>query len=255
MDTNDLITPVPNEGDVNRCHSYIVSQLEEQKKPLAPGRRRPHAPAITISYQVGSGAHEIAERLAEVLQADEPDAAVPWTVFDRQLVEKALEEHQLPKALAKYMPEDRRTYVQDVLEEMLGLRPPSWVLEPKIAETVLHLADAGHVILVGRGANFITARLPNVFHVRLIASRPKRIERLQKLNHLRPPEADRLVRNTDRAYGRFVKAHFHARPADDLAYHLIINTDLVPCPEAARLIAAGVRRCFQGRDGDRQSNP
>jgi cytidylate kinase len=249
MDTNDLITQVPTEDDANRCHSYIVCQLEEQKKPLAPGRQRPHPPAITISHQIGSGAHEIAERLAALLQADEPDATVPWTVFDRQLVEKALEEHHLPKALAKYIPEDRRNYIQDVLEEMLGLRPPSWVLEPKIAETVLRLADAGHVILVGRGANFITARLPNVFHVRLIASLPQRIERLQKLNHLTPAAADRLVRDADRAQGRYVKAHFHARPSDDLAYHLIINTDLVSCPDAAQLIAGGARKCFQNGGG------
>jgi hypothetical protein len=35
------------------------------------------------------------------------------------------------------------------MEESLGLRPPSWVVEPLVAESILHLADAGHVILVG----------------------------------------------------------------------------------------------------------
>jgi hypothetical protein len=100
-----------------------------------------------------------------------------WTVFDRHLLEKVPEEHELPKALAKFMPEERRSFIQDAMEELVGLRPPSWVMMPKIA--VLHLADAGHVILVGRGANCITAHMPNVFHVRLIASLPKRLERMQ----------------------------------------------------------------------------
>ena len=75
------------------------------------------------------------------------------------------------------MPEDRRSYIKDVMEELVGLRPPSWVMASQVAETILHLVEAGHVILVGRGASFITARMPNVFHVRLIASLPKRVER------------------------------------------------------------------------------
>ena len=36
------------------------------------------------------------------------------------------------------------------------------------------------VILVGRGANLITASLPRVFHVRLIAPLPERIERVAR---------------------------------------------------------------------------
>lgn len=169
----------------------------------------------------------------------------PWTVFDRNLVEKVLEDHYLPKSLAKFMPEDRRTLIEDILEDLIGLRPPSWVVVPQIAETVLQLADAGHVILVGRGANFITARLANVFHVRLVATLPERIARMQKLNHLTPEEASKVVARTDRGSGRYVKMHFHASVEDDVHYHLVINTDRIPCPDAAGLIADGMRRCIQ----------
>ena len=101
-------------------------------------------------------------------------------------MEKALEEHHWPKALANKMPEYRRSYIDDVVEELFGLRPPSWVLVPQVAETTLRLAAAGHVILVGRGATVVTARLPNVFHVRLIASLPRRIERVQRIHGLSP---------------------------------------------------------------------
>jgi len=45
---------------------------------------------------------------------------------------------------------------------LFGLRPPSWVLVPQVAETILHLADAGHVILIGRGAAVVTRAMPNV---------------------------------------------------------------------------------------------
>lgn len=230
-------------AELEAWRSYVFRLLEADRKPSLADARQP-GPAITISYQTGSGAHEIAARLAEVLQEAEPKGHVPWTVFDRQLVEKVLEEHELPKALAKFMPEDRRSFIQDVMEELVGLRPPSWVMVPKIAETVLHLADAGHVILVGRGANFITARMPNVFHVRLIASLPKRIERVQASHGLTSEAATAFIKNEDRSRGRYVKEHFHKCVDDDLSYLLILNTDHISLADAAQLVSEGARRCF-----------
>jgi len=241
--------------DLNLCRAYIEGQLEDQQQHRQPSGAvhwpQP-GPAVTVSYQTGAGAHEIARELAGILQSDEPDGSPAWTVFDRQLVEKVLEEHHLPKALSYLISEERRWYIKDVMEELLGLRPPSWVMVPQIAETVLHLAEAGRVILVGRGANFITARTPNVFHVRLIAPLPTRIERIQKQNRLTREKAAKLVKTEDRARDRYARAHFHACIEDDLYYHLVINTDRIPCPEAAQLIADAARHCFQGNARNKQ---
>ena len=215
------------------------------KKSLFADAPRPSGPAVTISYQTGAGAHEIAGLLVRHLQAADSKEEVPWTVFDRHLVERALDEHHLPQSLAKFMPEERRSYIQDVIEEFAGVRPPSWVTVPQVTETVLHLADSGHVILVGRGASVITARMPNVFHVRLIAPLPARIARAQVANHITKEEAAKFVAKSDRGRGRYAKAHFHVCVDDDLLYHLVINTDRIPIPEAVELIADAARRCFQ----------
>jgi len=232
------------ETDKAQVRAYVDYHAGDQKPPsVARVWARP-GPAVTISDQTGSGAHEIARRLATVLKAGESPDAPPWTVFDRELVEKALEEHHLPKRLARHMPEDRRSYLDDVLDEILGLRPPSWELIPKIIKTVLHLAETGHVILIGRGAGFITRKLPNVFHVRLIASLAQRIERVEKAENLSAKAAAKFIAKTDSGRGRYVKAHFHSRVDDDLQYHLVLNTDLVPLADAADLVADGARRCF-----------
>lgn len=241
-------TPILNDAplkqsELEACRSYVLSYLEADRKSASIRARQP-GPAVTISYQSGSGAHEIAQRLAAALQAAESKAPVAWTVFDRHLLEKVLEEHELPKALAKFMPEERRSFIQDAMEELVGLRPPSWVMVPKIAETVLHLADAGHVILVGRGANFITAHMPNVFHVRLIASLPQRLERVQTLNSLTPEEAARFLRDEDRSRNRYSKEHFHKSIDEALAYDLVLNTDHIALSDAVELIKDGARRYF-----------
>ncbi len=137
------------ETDLDRCREYVIYQLEERKRPPARLRQPPAGPAITIAYETSSGAHEIARRLAAILQAAEPKGSGPWTVFDRQLVDKVLEEHDLPTRLARMLTEERRSYI----------------------------------------------RLDN-----------------------------------------------------DLLYHLVLNTDLIPLPEAAELIAGGARRCFERKE-------
>jgi cytidylate kinase len=143
------------------------------------------------------------------------------------------------------MPEDRRSFLQDVIDEVIGLRPPSWELVPKIVQTVQHLASIGHVILVGRAAALVTGGMSNVFHVRLIASLPKRIERVQNSEHLLPREAARFIAENDRGRQRYVMAHFRKRIDDNLQYHLVLNTDLIAARDAAELITDGARKCFQ----------
>ncbi len=230
---------------LEKAHTYLIGQLEARRTPLEGARRRLPGPAVTISRQTGCGAQEVADLLAANLQDRGPTGPCAWTVFDRQLVEKVLEDHNLPAKLAKYIPEDRRSFLQDVTEELLGLRPPSWKIVPQTVETILHLVEMGHVIIVGRGASLITARTPNVFHVRLIAPLAQRIERVQQVHKLTAQEAAEFVAKEDRGRARFIKAHFKARADDDLLYHLVINTGRLSCSDAAWLIAEGARQHFE----------
>jgi len=227
-----------------KTDSFVASQVLELNRDRGQARSEWVGPAVTISHQAGSGAQEVAERLADILQRTEPGIAQPWKVLDRQLVERALDEHHLPRRFARRMPEDKRSYVDDILDDFFGLRPPSWVLVPKVAETILQLAEAGHVILVGRGSTVITSQLPNVYHVRLVAPLATRIERVRQSSKLGAQAAARFVEKEDRGRRRYVKGNFHANVDDELLYHLVVNTGYVPPVDAAEVIAEGARRCF-----------
>jgi len=215
--------------------TYINCQLQPGGKPLAP-RGAPPWRAVTISREAGAGGHTVAEKLAGYLQRRTPAGACPWTVFDRNLVEKVLEDHNLPQSLARFMPEDRITESADVMDELFGLHPPSWTLVRKTSETILHLAELGNVILIGRGANIITSKLDYVFHVRLVASLEKRLATLQEYDHLSRKAALEFIREEDRGRRRYVKKYFNKDITDPLLYHLVLNTDLVSFDEAARMI-------------------
>jgi len=231
------------ETDMNQCRSYLLSQVQKESQreiqPLGPG------PAVTISCQTGAGEHEIASLVADILQEMESAENVPWTVFDRHLIEQVLKEHDFPESMARFLPEDRRNFVEEEIGDILGLHPPAWVIVPQIAETILHLANAGHVILVGRGAEFITAVMPNVFHVRLIAPLQNRIDRVRMTENLSEKEAARHIARTDRGRNRYAKAYFHHQVNDETLYHLVINTARIPYIGTAELIAEQARAYFQ----------
>jgi Cytidylate kinase-like family len=192
---------------------------------------------VTISRQAGSGAHAVAEALVAKVQAAAPKDALPWTIFDRNLVEKVLEDHDLPARLAASMPEDRKSEMTDTLDSLFGQQPTSWALVKKTAETILHLAEMGNVVIIGRGANVITASLDNAIHVRLVGSLERRIEHLMDYRQLSLAEAKEYASTEELGRARYVKKYYSADIEDPLLYDLLINTDRVPYEEAGALIA------------------
>ena len=225
---------------LDRCFSFINCQLQPASRAVPYGDTGGHRTAVTISRQAGCGALVVAEKLAARLQAHSQRGTPPWTVFDRNLIEQVLADHNLPARLAKYLPEDRMTELQDITDELFGLHPPSWTIVRQTAETMLRLAELGSVILIGRGANIVTARLPNVFHVRLVAPLEKRIEHAHEFYEMTKVAARRFCKNQDLGRKRYLNKYFDADVDDPLLYHLTINTGLVSYEQAARLIADAV---------------
>jgi cytidylate kinase len=226
------------EAGLERCRTFINCQLQPGHPAVFSRKESKAWRAVTISRQTGSGGHSVAEKLAEFLQAEYPGDGCPWTVFDRNLVEKVLEDHNLPGRLAKFMTEDRISAISDIMDELFGLHPPSWTLVRKTADTILRLAQLGNVILIGRGATVITRKLDYVFHVRLVGSLAQRVKYLQETNnHLNSKQALDYVQREDLGRKRYLKKYFNKDIEDPLLYHLVINTDLMRFEEAARLIA------------------
>ncbi len=227
---------------LQHCLTYVETQLGSQPRPGS--YRRPPPPTVTISRAAGTGAIPIADRLAAYLQQHRPASPAPWTVFHRALVERMLAEHNLPERLARYMPEGRVSYIQDTLEELLGLHPSSTDLVTRISQTILGLAEIGHCILVGRGGNVILAGTPTAFHVRLIGTHDRRVRRVTEERQLTEVAAADFVRHEDQARARYLKTQFDKDTEDPLGYHLVVNTDWFSPDEAAELIGAALLRHF-----------
>jgi len=223
---------------VDPCLSFISSQLQSTGEAGVHTENRVRR-AVTLSRQTGCGALVVAEKLAEYLQQHSKHAPV-WTVFDRNLMDKVLEDHNLPAYLARFLPEDRISQLEDFLDEMFGVHPPVRTIVHQTAETMLKLAALGNVIFIGRGGNVVTSRLPDVLHVRLVAPFEKRVEHAHKYYNMTRAAAHKFCLTEDRGRARYLKKYFGADINNPLLYHMIINTGEMNYDAAARLIGAAV---------------
>ena len=232
----------------DRSQSLVMSKayFDCQCRCVEEGRKGDRKlPFVTISRQTGAGGITIGNNLVELLNREDAKRTCPWTLFDKNLVEEVVEEHQFAKEVSKYMPEDKISELRDLVEEMFGLHPSEWTLVHRTSQTILHLAEMGNVILVGRGANIITHRLEHSFHVRLVGSLEKRIAHAADYYHLSREEAKKLVEREDKGRRDYIKKHFDKNIDDPLLYHLVINTDHVSYEDAAQMICNQVLHVYK----------
>jgi cytidylate kinase len=224
-------------ASLERCHTFIHCNFSSPGQGATAASLNARKCAITISRQSGCGAHAVAEKLAALLQARSPAGGPPWTVFDQNLMDHVLREHHLPGRLAQFMPEDSITAIEDIMTELFGERPPAWRSVEHTAETILNLVEIGRVILLGRGGNVVTARLPGVLHVRLIAPLETRLKQMQQFEELTRRAALERIRREDLGRKRYLQKYFGKDIDDPLLYHVVINTGLVSLDDAAQMIA------------------
>jgi cytidylate kinase len=122
------------------------------------------------------------------------------------------------------------------MADLLQVYPPSQTVIRHTTETILKLASLGNVILIGRGGNVITARLPNIFHVRLVAPLEQRIEHSHESYGMTENRGPQFCLREDLGRERYLKNISTPTSTTRLLYHLIINTGLVGYDNAAKLI-------------------
>lgn len=193
-------------------------------------------PFLTISRETCAGATTLGKHLLPLLDTRLGENGRSWMFLDKDLIHQALNLHHLPERLADYLPEDRLPEIKGLIGEIVGLHPPLWELEHRVAEAIHKFAQLGRVILSGRGAHLITRDLPGGFHLRLIAPLESRIRRAEEIHQAGREMAKNFIHESDQARERFVRTNFDQDINDPHAYDLVINTEHIPPATAANLV-------------------
>ncbi len=216
-------------------HSKETAGLKQSKK---------QGPCITISRETGAGAGCVGDELVKYFQQFCDEGDIPWTVFDKNLIEKVIDDYHLPQKLKQYFVEDKLSELKATINELLGIHPHAWVLVSKTASTIVQLAMKGNVVIIGRAANIVTANFKNTFHVRLIGSFETRVKHVQEIHNLNRNDAIEFTKNEDLAKQNYFKKYYKKDIEDPLLYHMIINTDYINYEKTARIIGQAVIEKF-----------
>ena len=225
-------------------NSYIISQVKSLKMKL-PNDKRMGNPFVTISRQTGAYGITVSRDLCEYLQKNERRAKCVWTVFDKELIKKVAEEHDLPETVLPYLSEDAVSKIQDMIEESLGLHPAHDLLVRKTGKTILHLAQLGYVVIVGRASNIITAKMPGGLNIRLVSPLQKRVDHVREYFKLTQKEAKEFIFTEDRKRKNYVKKYFQKDIDDPLLYDMVINVDSLVRQEIIQVIGDLVLNRFR----------
>jgi cytidylate kinase len=183
---------------------------------------------ITVTREYGAGGYEVAHRLAELLG---------WELLDQKLLHEAAAVEHLPDAELERLDEKAVR-----MADRFRLHPPHERYLHGLREAARQAAARGNVVLVGRGTGQLLLDAPNVFHLRLVAPRPWRAERMARREGWSLEQALARCTTEDRTRDLFTRYFFGAAPSQPAQYHLTANTGRVHLED----VAAGVAALIQG---------
>ena len=183
---------------------------------------------ITIEREYGSGAADIAKRIANRLG---------WTLWDQRLTNeiarqmececRVVEEHEekrdplYHRLLMAFM---RGSFEGSLNAPRLKMADTDCVRE--VAERVVkHAAEAGECVIVGRGSAYYLQSRKDAFHVFVFAPQNEKIRRLQASGKSES-EAIHLAETVDRDRAAFIKQYFGVEWPDRQRFHLMINSTI-----------------------------
>ena len=231
-------------GPVEKARHYIESHEEKTDFIKEKKRVATAGPCITISRESGAGVHTVSVKLMEYLGKFHTNTKKPWAVFDRNLIEKVLQDHHLPKRLSKLMGEEKYSGIVSMMNEIFAGQPGIFSLVHKTSETILQLAQIGNCIIVDRAGNIITANMNNAFHVRLVSPLENRMQHIMDVLKMNKKEALDYIKKEDEDRKEYVMTYFHKDVNDPHLYDIILNTQLISDDDTAKIIGNAVMNKF-----------
>ncbi|MFW6354067.1 MAG: AAA family ATPase [Verrucomicrobiota bacterium] len=232
------------------CRSYLRAQHAPPHAIPAPAKEAGTV-FVTISREAGARGNSVAAALAQRLNGLRASRLHPWTVLNQDLMERVLDERQLPPGLARFFPEARWKEIDATINTLLHRHPDPWEVWEEARLSICQLAARGHVIFVGRGTNFAVEGTSGGLHVRLVGTRARREAYLREHRGFSADEARHYVERTDRDRRFFVRQRFGRDVADPLAYTLVLNTDELSNTQIVDLLVrliADIESAVQGEE-------
>lgn len=203
----------------------------ETREPAESFRK----PFITISREPGSGGKPMARLIAKKLG---------FKLCDKRLIEDVAASVRQRRVLMESIDERGRSAIEDLIH---GAFNPDYVSDVQyinhLSRVILSTAIQGEVVILGRGANFITP-FKKGLHVRISAPYPIRVERAVKFEKISREEAIRIIKETDLRRKEFIRQYFGKNISNPNYYDMVINTASMSIEDVVSIVLQAFKNKF-----------
>lgn len=182
---------------------------------------------ITVEREYGSQGAEFAHRLAGRLN---------WRVIDRCLIDDVAQKAGVPKSMAENCDERLDPWYYRIGKafwhgsvERLPAPPKDAVFDSErmvdfVRKYLREAADAGHCVIVGRGAACALAAVPGVFNIFVYASMKRKIRWFEEHFPDHAADARRELEATDARREDYIRRYYGQDWTDRRLYHMMMNS-------------------------------
>lgn len=184
-------------------------------------------PFITIAREPGSGGAPIARKVAEKLG---------YEYVDEQIIDEISKSTKKRKAIVKAIDEKSRGSIEDMVHSLLNKEyVDDYTYISELIKVVLTYAIKGNVVILGRGANYISP-FSEGLHVNIVAPYDVRVARAMKYEGFNKKKAKEVIAEVEKERQDFVRQYFKQDLKKSNAYDLTINTTYFDIDRSADLI-------------------
>ena len=199
---------------------------------------------VNVGRQLGSGGHEIAEKLA---------ARLHIALYDKELIRLASEESGL---CAEFFEKADERASQSVLSNFWGMRFP-FVGDGAVAsknclsndalfqvqsDVIRRLAEEQSALFVGRCADYILRDHPRCVNLFISSSPAERVKRLCEVHHISEEKAEEWIEKADTKRANYYNYYTFKQWGAAASYHLCIDSSQLGLEATVEFIEQFVRR-------------
>lgn len=173
-------------------------------------------PFITVAREPGSGGAPIAKAVAD---------KIGFTFVDEQIIDQIASSTRKRRKVIKDVDEKARGRINDIVQSVLNEEYVDDITYMReLTKIVLAYALQGHVVILGRGANFITP-LAQGLHVNIIAPHKVRVQRAMDFEGHTEAKAKQIIREVTKERENFVKQYLSKDIKKRTEYDVTLNTN------------------------------
>jgi hypothetical protein len=164
----------------------------------------------------------LASLLADRLNEISPDPT-PWVAMEKEVIEKIAEKEGKVAEFVNALSDSRRSYIRQTADILIGNKPTEYQAFETLAESLISLAHAGRVILLGRGGAIVCRTVERGFHIRLVAPLRWRAEKIAREREIGVLEAESIASREEIQRESFVREFTGIDVANPHNYDMVFN--------------------------------